>query len=140
MAGITVLSGSGAQDIDFTTWEDKAYRVTALVFFFLGLAMLTLFSGLTPLNSKADSFAMVAAGIQTVMALLLFFEVEWAQFIAKWFLALSLVRCAFAYLLIFALLSTSPTFLFGLILGIVNTIMGAITGFMLYLLLKVADV
>jgi len=138
MAGVNIISGAGARSMDFTTWEDKAYRICAILFMLMGLVTMFISLGVTPIYPRQDLFGEVISGIQVVMSLLLFFEVEIVQFIAKWYLILVLLNGVLAYLFVAVFFAFSPTL--GFILLAVNTIKNLIAGFMLYLIVKVADV
>ncbi|MGL1465632.1 hypothetical protein ACSTJV_23770, partial [Vibrio parahaemolyticus] len=81
-------TGKGAQNRDFDTWQDKAYRVCCILMILFGA--FDLFRALTPEKGGPVVYLAVLAGIGMIFGLCLLMEQAWAQFITKIYLYLNI--------------------------------------------------
>lgn len=138
MAGVTILTGKGAQSRDFTTWQDKAYRICC--FLMIGFGVLLILMGMNIIETPPaqQAFLGVTGGIQAFFGLMLLWEQTWAQFIMKWYLILQVFADARNVLIGVMMMSVRPAVGIGYMLF--SLIAGAVHGFMLYLLYTSGDV
>ena len=132
MAGITILSGKGAQNRDFTTWQDKAYRIGCFVLIAGGLIGILQGMNVIETAEKSRTFLGVSGGIQFFFALMLLWEQTWAQFVMKWYLILAVLMGILNFPMLMLALAVRPALAGALLLA--NLIQVSIQGFMLYLI------
>ena len=132
MAGVTIISGKGARNRDFTTWQDKAYRVCC--FFLLFMGGILILQGMNVIETKesARTYIGVQGAIQAFFALMLLWEQTWAQFVMKWYLILAVLMGILNFPMLMLALAVRPALAGALLLA--NLIQVSIQGFMLYLI------
>lgn len=137
MAGVTILTGKGAQNRDFTTWQDKAYRVCSFLMLIAGFIGILQGMNVIPTQESARTYIGVLGGIQAFFALMLLWEQTWAQFVMKWFLILAILADVRNFLFVMLIFAVRPA-LAGLYL-LANCVFLGIHSLMLYLIYTSGD-
>ena len=137
MAGVTIISGKGARNRDFTTWQDKAYRVCC--FFLLFMGGILILQGMNVIETKesARTYIGVQGAIQAFFALMLLWEQTWAQFVMKWYLILGVLGSVLSIPMTLLMFSIRPAAGAALLLGTLFQL--ALQGLLLYLIITSGD-